>query len=200
MAGPRPQRGLVHQYVPSELTAFEHKPYFPPSAPQNIILFIGWGTSSLLKDAYELSECVTYFGGIKTGKIVLMGHATGCQDIMEYLTGTFNRSRPKIDGGTLQGTRSDRQALLCDLEPEYYESSCPMAQGLIDQREGREMVLTWKMKGILSFANRATTENFIFVDSESFRENSQRRVYSFRVPGPKLAPGLHSAGFRARGA
>lgn len=42
--------------------------------------YTGWGTSSLVKDAQELAECVSYFRGIKTGKIVLMGHSTGCQE------------------------------------------------------------------------------------------------------------------------
>jgi triacylglycerol esterase/lipase EstA (alpha/beta hydrolase family) len=48
----------------------------------------GWGTSSLAKDARELSECVSYFASLRpSAKIVLMGHSTGCQDIMEYLLG-----------------------------------------------------------------------------------------------------------------
>lgn len=39
--------------------------------------YTGWGTSSLEKDAKELSRCVSYFRTIKTGKIILMGHSTG---------------------------------------------------------------------------------------------------------------------------
>ena len=48
----------------------------------------GWGTSSLTKDAKELAECVGYFRGLRPGReVVLMGHSTGCQDVMEYVVG-----------------------------------------------------------------------------------------------------------------
>lgn len=48
----------------------------------------GWGTGSLAKDARELAQCVEYFQNLRPGKmVVLMGHSTGCQDIMEYLVG-----------------------------------------------------------------------------------------------------------------
>lgn len=48
----------------------------------------GWGTSSLQKDAHEIARCVAYFSKLRPGrKIVLMGHSTGCQDIMEYVVG-----------------------------------------------------------------------------------------------------------------
>lgn len=74
--------------------------------------YFGWGTSSLQKDVSELAQCVTYFRSIgKTGKIVLMGHSTGCQDVMEYLVGKGREDRPKIDGGILQAGVSDREAL-----------------------------------------------------------------------------------------
>jgi hypothetical protein len=48
----------------------------------------GWGTSSLQKDVKELAECVGYFSSLRPGReIVLMGHSTGCQDVMEYVVG-----------------------------------------------------------------------------------------------------------------
>jgi len=48
----------------------------------------GWGTSSLQKDAKELAECVGYFCKLRPGReVVLMGHSTGCQDVMEYVVG-----------------------------------------------------------------------------------------------------------------
>lgn len=48
----------------------------------------GWGTSSLQKDATEIAQCVQYFQSLRPEqKIVLMGHSTGCQDVMEYVVG-----------------------------------------------------------------------------------------------------------------
>jgi len=71
----------------------------------------GWATGRLSRDARELGECVRYFRELRPGKkIVLMGHSTGCQDIMEYLVGPDAKNHPPIDGAILQGGVSDRQA------------------------------------------------------------------------------------------
>ncbi|KAH7092261.1 hypothetical protein FB567DRAFT_434732 [Paraphoma chrysanthemicola] len=71
----------------------------------------GWATGRLSRDARELGECVAYFRSLRPGsKIVLMGHSTGCQDIMEYLVGPGADSRPGLDGVVLQGGVSDREA------------------------------------------------------------------------------------------
>ncbi|OAG10093.1 DUF1749-domain-containing protein [Paraphaeosphaeria sporulosa] len=70
----------------------------------------GWGTSTLSRDAAELGECVAYFKKMRpSGKIVLMGHSTGCQDVMEYLVGLSSSSRPAIEGAILQAAVSDRE-------------------------------------------------------------------------------------------
>jgi pimeloyl-ACP methyl ester carboxylesterase len=72
----------------------------------------GWGTGSLKRDAREVADCVAYFKKERPGiKIVLMGHSTGCQDIMEYLVGVEHEGRPGVDGAILQGGVSDREAL-----------------------------------------------------------------------------------------
>jgi pimeloyl-ACP methyl ester carboxylesterase len=71
----------------------------------------GWATGRLSRDARELGECVQYFRELRPGaKVVLMGHSTGCQDIMEYLVGPDAKSRPPVDGAILQGGVSDREA------------------------------------------------------------------------------------------
>lgn len=69
----------------------------------------GWGTGSLARDAHELGKCVAYFRAQRPGaKIVLMGHSTGCQDIMAYLLGGEPGSEA-IDGAVLQAGVSDRE-------------------------------------------------------------------------------------------
>ena len=116
----------------------------------------GWGVSSLQKDAREISRCVAYFRTIRpNGKIVLMGHSTGCQDIMEFLTGSKNEAIstqpsslssatpviwPNIDGAILQAPVSDREDLVRDLSPAKYESSVKLAQDWMDQGRGDDIL------------------------------------------------------------
>ncbi|THC92241.1 hypothetical protein EYZ11_008302 [Aspergillus tanneri] len=90
----------------------------------------GWGLSHLGKDIDEIAQCVRYIREYKTqiygsGKIVVMGHSTGSQDVMHYLTcvnprpkhpvldrGTEPVTRPCIDGAIIQAPVSDREAML----------------------------------------------------------------------------------------
>lgn len=102
--------------------------------------YIGWGSSSLQRDAKELSKCVSYFRGIKTGKIVLLGHSTGCQDVMEYLVGPGHETYAPIDGGILQAPVSDREAIVATMDPEVYKGSCEFAQKMVDAGDGDEIL------------------------------------------------------------
>ncbi len=80
----------------------------------------GYGTSSIVQDADEIAECVRYFREHQgKEKVVLMGHSTGCQDVMEYLVGRAGKrekvnggtrvERPNVEGGILQASVSDRE-------------------------------------------------------------------------------------------
>lgn len=70
----------------------------------------GWATGSLKRDARELGNCVKYFKQLRPGaKVVLMGHSTGCQDVMEYLVGDGTETRESPDGAILQAGVSDRE-------------------------------------------------------------------------------------------
>ncbi|KAJ5219617.1 hypothetical protein N7468_008821 [Penicillium chermesinum] len=59
-----------------------------------------WGTSSLSKDIGEIFKCINFIRDLRKmrspheehGKMVLMGHSTGCQDILYYLTDTKSGS------------------------------------------------------------------------------------------------------------
>ncbi|KAF7998709.1 hypothetical protein HF325_006893 [Metschnikowia pulcherrima] len=76
--------------------------------------YLGFGTGSLSRDAEELSKLVAYLRkqrGSDSSKIVLMGHSTGCQDTMEYLTGTHEFEHiSRLDGAILQAPISDVEA------------------------------------------------------------------------------------------
>lgn len=110
--------------------------------------YTGWGTSSLARDAQELSECVAYFRTIKTGKIVLMGHSTGCQDVMEYLTGPGHETRSPVDGAILQAPASDREAIALQMDPDLYRTSCETAKSMIEAGHGEEILPSYETKNI----------------------------------------------------
>jgi hypothetical protein len=95
----------------------------------------------LQSDVKELSKCVAYFRTIKTGKIILMGHSTGCQDVMEYLTGKGHEKRERVDGGIIQAPASDREAILGSIDnPAIYHESCKVAKSMIAAGDGDEVL------------------------------------------------------------
>ncbi|KAK8114827.1 hypothetical protein PG999_006896 [Apiospora kogelbergensis] len=70
--------------------------------------FSGYRFSCLANDVADISELVRYLRGIGKEKIVLMGHSTGCQDLMEYAA----TSSDPVDGFILQAPVSDREGSL----------------------------------------------------------------------------------------
>ncbi|KAI9738958.1 MAG: hypothetical protein M1818_005272 [Claussenomyces sp. TS43310] len=108
--------------------------------------YTGWGTSSVHKDVAELATCVEYFRSIKSGKIVLMGHSTGSQDVIEYLSAPGQR--PHVDGGILQAPVSDREALGFVMPAEVYEESVVIAKDMVAEGKGEEIVPTSVTQGV----------------------------------------------------
>ncbi|KAG9240769.1 hypothetical protein BJ878DRAFT_270761 [Calycina marina] len=111
--------------------------------------YTGFGTSSLLRDATELAKCVTYFRTIKTGKIILMGHSTGCQDVMEYLTGPGHKKHPAIDGGIIQAPASDREAIVMTMDPSQYLHSVAVATKMVEDGGVEEIVPRVEINGVM---------------------------------------------------
>jgi Protein of unknown function (DUF1749) len=112
--------------------------------------YLGWGISSLSKDVDELAECVSYFRGIKTGKIVLMGHSTGCQDVMHYLTGPGHETRPAINGCIIQAPVSDRESMNLSISPEVLSETCKVAKAMVDSGDSEEILPTKLRNGFFS--------------------------------------------------
>ncbi|KAJ5793562.1 hypothetical protein N7457_000161 [Penicillium paradoxum] len=93
----------------------------------------GWGVGSLDRDVEELGQCVRFIRDLKasrqpgaptsSGKIAIMGHSTGSQDVLHYLYspnpvphkefggGLQYIVRPELDGAILQAPASDREGL-----------------------------------------------------------------------------------------
>ncbi|KAK8081520.1 hypothetical protein PG996_000301, partial [Apiospora saccharicola] len=70
--------------------------------------FSGYKFSCLANDVADIAELVRYLRGLGREKIVLMGHSTGCQGLMEYAA----TSGDPVDGYILQAPCSDREASL----------------------------------------------------------------------------------------
>lgn len=85
---------------------------------------------SLDRDAEEIAQCVEYVRRYKAsqaapGRVVIMGHSTGSQDVLHYLyganpyphdarseKGTQHIVRPEVDGAIMQAPVSDREAVI----------------------------------------------------------------------------------------
>lgn len=106
----------------------------------------GWATGSLSRDARELAACVKYFQSLRGkegGKIVVMGHSTGCQDIMELCVGT-SKGEVMLDGAILQGGVSDREAF-ADIAGKQglkakFDAVVEKARKLVDEGRGSEIM------------------------------------------------------------
>nr|CDI53039.1 conserved hypothetical protein [Melanopsichium pennsylvanicum 4] len=77
----------------------------------------GYGQSTLEGDAQEIAKCISHLRSLPSkldGRIVLMGHSTGCQDVITYLLShdRATNKQTRLDGAILQAPASDR---------EYYE-------------------------------------------------------------------------------
>jgi pimeloyl-ACP methyl ester carboxylesterase len=112
----------------------------------------GWGTSSLKQDAAELALCVDYLQDVRkgTGKTVIMGHSTGCQDVMKYLSGPDHETRPRVEGAIIQASVSDREALVEMLAEGQYESSVAAAKAMVAAGKGEEILPSEETHGFFN--------------------------------------------------
>ncbi|KAL3428077.1 esterase lipase [Phlyctema vagabunda] len=134
--------------VPYASTIADHLP--PSWSLAQVLLsssYSGWGTSSLEKDVAEISAAVSYFRKIKDGKIVLLGHSTGCQDALRYLTGPGHETRAPIDAAIIQAPVSDREALVSILDPSVYRESCVVAEAMVASGNGEEILPSRETQG-----------------------------------------------------
>ncbi|KAI4364397.1 hypothetical protein MLD38_020493 [Melastoma candidum] len=94
--------------------------------------YTGYGTSSLRQDAAEIDQLVSYFINKEDSEgVVLLGHSTGCQDIVYYMRTNAACSRA-VRAVILQAPVSDRE----------YKATLPETAKLIDlatkmRNEGR---------------------------------------------------------------
>ncbi|KAA8914312.1 hypothetical protein FN846DRAFT_897017 [Sphaerosporella brunnea] len=101
----------------------------------------GWGTGNVKRDAEEIAKAVKYFRELNPeGKIVLMGHSTGCQDSMQYLLNLAIGSGPVLDGVILQAPVSDREAIVMSTNKTSYLTSINFCESWIADDKGHEII------------------------------------------------------------
>jgi alpha-beta hydrolase superfamily lysophospholipase len=100
-----------------------------------------WGTSSIARDAEEIAKIVNYVKERRpNGKVVIMGHSTGCQDCMQYLTGTGADKRPFVDGAILQAPVSDREAIEADLPRAFVQEANQLALKMCREKKDMDVM------------------------------------------------------------
>lgn len=117
-----------------------------------------WGVGSIAQDAEDVADVVTYIKKQRpSGKIVIMGHSTGCQDCMEYLVGKNAEKRPPVDGVILQAPVSDREALASDLPAAIKQEADQLALKMCREKQDRDALpnrLTGPIFGRLAITAR----------------------------------------------
>lgn len=84
--------------------------------------YSGYGTSSLKQDAAELDQLISYLINKEDSEgVVLVGHSTGCQDIVHYMRTNAACSRA-VRAAILQAPVSDRE----------YKATLPETAAMID--------------------------------------------------------------------
>ena len=114
----------------------------------------GFGVGGLDKDVEEIGQCVSFVRNLKAGgKVVVMGHSTGSQDVLHYLhtanpipgnpdfdLGLKHLNRPKLDGAIMQAPVSDREAVLHIIKSAHESNE---ARGAYDQLVSSARTLPW---------------------------------------------------------
>ncbi|CAI4218814.1 unnamed protein product [Parascedosporium putredinis] len=114
--------------------------------------YVGYGTSSLTEDVAHITALVKYLRSIGKSKIVLCGHSTGTQDIMEYVNSGAQDSQP-VDGFVLQGPVSDRQSieLLGQMFPDHdFADTLACAEQYIAEGRKNDCLPTAKLPPIFA--------------------------------------------------
>ncbi|CAM8986097.1 unnamed protein product [Rhodiola kirilowii] len=84
--------------------------------------YTGYGTSSLQQDSVEIDQLISYLINKEESEgVVLLGHSTGCQDIVHYLRTSAACSRA-VRAAILQAPVSDRE----------YKATLPETPAMID--------------------------------------------------------------------
>lgn len=101
--------------------------------------YIGWGTSSVKEDVAQIKQLIEYLkspdGGSKQ-KIVIMGHSTGSQDVMQSLLTIGDL----VDAGIFQASCSDRECFGLFASRDIIDDLNGRAKKLLDEGKPEELL------------------------------------------------------------
>lgn len=132
----------------------------------------GYGTSSIDEDASAIRSLVENLRG-RRGKrrIFLLGHSTGCQDILRYMERFGDPSGGcLVDGIILQGGVSDRDYLFAH-DPEGYQKIVNWAAAMTSERETSKVLYPTLVDGVALTARRAHALYSPHGDEDYFSED-----------------------------
>ncbi|KAH0604414.1 uncharacterized protein H6S33_006791 [Morchella sextelata] len=102
--------------------------------------YYGWGMGSLKRDVEELSQAVAYIKQIRPhGRVVLLGHSTGSQDAIEYISKPA-AGAPDLDGAIFQAPVSDREAMRYLMGDESYYEALDFVTKWVAEGLGEEII------------------------------------------------------------
>lgn len=158
---------LTVPYVPPLALAVEVVPGSKWVVVQALISssYLQFGFGSVQRDAKELGQLVEYLRthrGSSKSKIVLMGHSTGCQDTIEYISKYskslgFDKVRA-LDGAILQAPVSDAEAFREFEAKDTLEYYLNLAKKYIEEGKPDELLPTGASK--LAFGAPCTAYRF----------------------------------------
>jgi pimeloyl-ACP methyl ester carboxylesterase len=89
----------------------------------------GYGTSTLMQDVFEIDDLLSSTQQMKEmtdlGKVVIIGHSTGCQDAVYYMKN--GKYKNKVRSIVLQAPVSDREAIQLDAKENGLEDDLAKA-------------------------------------------------------------------------
>ncbi|ORY26999.1 hypothetical protein BCR39DRAFT_578327 [Naematelia encephala] len=99
----------------------------------------GFGTGSLDRDRQEMSDLVTHLRANGLEKIIIMGHSTGSQDVIHYLSSSDPVAL--VEGGIMQAPASDREFFTSETgDTQGWKEQLRIAEELIKEGKGDEIV------------------------------------------------------------
>ncbi|KAF3386165.1 hypothetical protein F1880_001089 [Penicillium rolfsii] len=190
----------------------------------------GFGTSHLDRDVEELGKCVRFIRDLKadrlpgatsvSGKIAIMGHSTGSQDVLRYIhapnplpqtdydIGLQYIVRPELDGAIMQAPVSDREAILATVKSDQHSAEAESAYNkLLDSArsqacsaDGSDLILSMNMIAKVGLPGEApiTARRFLSLASPDSPANpSDEDLFSSDLSDKRLEETFGAIGSRA---
>ncbi|ORY23282.1 hypothetical protein BCR39DRAFT_549688 [Naematelia encephala] len=167
----------------------------------------GFGTGSLDRDVKEIGDLVKLLRETGHETIICMGHSTGCQDVIHYLTTTSPSKHlptsplgdehalplPTIQGGIMQAPVSDRECMR-DIDVEItraWREVLPEATELVNSGKA-EQLLSEKARKVLgmvawgyriwSFGDISGDDDYFSSDLPSKQDNIHTHTHTHTHP------------------